>query len=151
MYSGWLCGSRERSMISTIVKPLLAKMFCSDKPSRMRVALSATAGILSALALLLVKETVFLFVGVPTGIRAIELANKSTCSIVTCPQPQVADLDFEFPFLCGLGTGVMVELGDPSSFAFRFRRVRLKHCEDVRTERCKVAQSRISDGRVVSW
>ena len=37
------------------------------KPARMRVALSATAGILSALAPLLIKETVFLLSGVSTG------------------------------------------------------------------------------------
>ena len=74
----------------------------------MRVALPATAGILSVLALLLVKETVFLLSEYRQG---SELAHKFTCSIVTCPEPEVADLDYEFPFLCGLvGTSVMVEL-----------------------------------------
>ena len=66
------------------------------KPARMRVALSATAGILSALAPLLFKETVFIL-----------LVRKSTCPIVICPEPEVAVIDFEFPFLCGFGLSLL--------------------------------------------
>ena len=81
---------------------------------------------------------------------------------MTCPEPQVADLDCEFPFLCGWGTGVLVSLAlavilrylcssrvEPANL--RVCRVRLNHSEDVRTERSSVAQSRISDRGVVSW
>ena len=39
-----------------------------------------------------------------------ELAHKSTGSLVICLEPEVADLDFEFPFLCGFGAGVFVAL-----------------------------------------
>ena len=47
-------------MISTIAKPLSADCVLLRKPACMRVAFSATAGILSALVPLLVKETSFL-------------------------------------------------------------------------------------------
>ena len=46
-------------MISTIVKPLSAQSVLRCKVPRTRVALSGTAGI-SALAPLLIKDTVFL-------------------------------------------------------------------------------------------
>ena len=75
------------------------------RPARMRVALSATAGILSPLAPLLIKETVFLLSEYRQASVRQELAHKSTCPIVDCPE---LDLDCEFPFLCGLGTGVFV-------------------------------------------
>ena len=74
----------------------------------MRVPLSSTAGILSALAPLLIKETVFLPSGCRQASERQELAHKSTCSIVICPELDIADLDFEFPFLYGTGTGVLV-------------------------------------------
>ena len=64
-------------------------------------------------------------------------------------------------FLCGLGTGVRVALALASILRYlctyrvepatlRVWRVRLNQSEDVRTERSHVAQSRISDRRVVS-
>ena len=80
------------------------------KPARMRVALFATTGILSALALLLTKETVFPLSEYRQASERQELAHDSTCPIVIFLQPEVADLDFEFPFLCGLDTGVLVAL-----------------------------------------
>ena len=55
----------------------------------MRVALSATAGIFSALAPLLFKETVVLL----SEYR--QASERLTSPIVTCPEPEVADLDGE--------------------------------------------------------
>ena len=43
----WLCGAGECSMISTNCPALLASSVLLFRPARMRVALSATAGILS--------------------------------------------------------------------------------------------------------
>ena len=80
-------------------------------------ALSATAGILSALALLLIKETVFLLSEYRQASEQQELAHKSTCTIVICREPEFAFLDFEFPFLCGFGHGRICcacSRGDPS-------------------------------------
>ena len=58
-------------MIITNVNPLSAQSVLLCKPARMRVVFSVTAGFLSALAPLLIKETnCFPPVGVPTGIRA---------------------------------------------------------------------------------
>ena len=62
----------------------------------MRVALSATPGILSAVALLLVKETVFFMFECRQASERQELTHKSTCSIVLCLELEVADLDCEF-------------------------------------------------------
>ena len=87
-----------------------------------------------------------------------ERAHKSTCSIVTCPEREVAELDFEFPFICGLVTGSLVALAltvilrrlcssRVEPVTLRVRRVWLNHSEDVRAERSIVAQSRISDLR----
>ena len=128
----------------------------------MRVALSATAGILSALAPLLIKETVFLLLEYRQALERQELAHKSTCPIVICLEPEVAELDFEFPFLSGLGAGVFLALAlaviprclsssrvEPASL--RAGRVRLNRSEDGRTEESNVAEFRISDRRVVSW
>ena len=117
----------------------------------MRVALSATAGILSALDPLLIKETVFL----------LSECRESTCPIVTCPELEVAVHHFEFPFFCGFCGGVFVALAlavilrylcssrvEPASL--RVRRVRLNHNEDGRTDESNVGQSRNSDRRFVS-
>ena len=73
---------------------------------------------------------------------------------------EVAVLDFEFPFVCGIGTSVFVALAlvvllryrcssrvEPA--ALRVRRVRVNHSDDVRTDESNVAQSRISDRRAV--
>ena len=89
-----------------------------------------------------------------------ELAHKSI-SNVTCLELEVADLDGEFPFFCGLGTGVIVTFAlvvivrylcscrvEPA--ALRVRRVRLNHSDDSGTEGVGVAQCRNSDRRVVS-
>ena len=43
----WLCGARECSMISTNCGAFLGSSVLLCKPAHMRVALSATAGILS--------------------------------------------------------------------------------------------------------
>ena len=79
---------------------------------------------------------------------------------MTCPEPEVADLDFELPFNCGLGTGIFfvaLALAVILRYAFatcaervtlQVPRVRLDHSEVVRTEKSNVAQSRISDRRV---
>ena len=95
---------------------------------------------LCALAPLLINETVFLLS------ERQDLAHKSACPSVICPEPEVADLDGELPFLCGLVTCVIVTLAlvvllryrrssrvEPA--ALRVRRVRLDHNEDVRTEK----------------
>ena len=53
----WLCDARKCSIISTIVKLLAPQSVLLRKLARMRVVMSATAGILSALAPLLIMET----------------------------------------------------------------------------------------------
>ena len=61
---------------------------------------------------------------------------------MTFPEPEVADLDGEFLFLCGLGTGVIVSLAlaviprylSSSRVEPGVGRVRLNHNEDVGTE-----------------
>ena len=100
-------------------------MLCSAKPARMRVAFCATAGILSALAPLMIKETVFLLSECRQASGRQGLAHDSLCPLFIVWSLQL--------------------LIWTSSF-----RVRLDHSEDVRTERSNVAQSRISDRRVVS-
>ena len=77
------------------------------KPARLRVALCATAGSLSTLAPLLIKETVSLLMEFRQVSERQELAHKSTCPIVTCQEREVADLDFEFPCIRGLGAGLL--------------------------------------------
>ena len=105
-----MCNARECSIIGTIVQPLSAQSVLLREPARMRVALSATAGILSATARLLIKETGFFLSEYRQASERHALAVKSTCPNATCQEPEVADLDGEFPFLCGLGTGVIVTL-----------------------------------------
>ena len=80
------------------------------KPARMRVALSATAGVLSALAPLLMKETVLSLSEFRQAPERQELAHMPTGPMVTCPELEAADLDFELPFICGFGTGLLVAL-----------------------------------------
>ena len=78
----WLFDTRECSLISTIVKPVSAQSFLLHKPFRMCVALSATAGILSALVPLLpllIKETGFLLSEHRQTSERQELAHKSIC------------------------------------------------------------------------
>ena len=122
------------------------------KPVRTRFALSASTGILSALAPLLSE--------LRQASERQELTHTSTCLIVTCPEPEV-DLDFEVPFICGVGTGFLGALAlavilrclcssRVEPITLRLRRLRVDHIEDVRTERSNVVQSRISDRRVVS-
>ena len=145
----WLCGARECSMISTIVKPLSAQSLLLCKPARMHVAFSATTGILSALAPLQVKETVFLLSEYRQASEQQELAHKCTGPIVDCLEPENVDQEWEFPFLCGLGTGVLVALALASILCshrvqpatLRVWRVRPNHSEDARTERSHVVQS----------
>ena len=132
------------------------------KPARMRVALSATASILCALALLLIKETDFLMSECRQASERQEIAHKCTGSLVLCLEFEVPVCDFEFPFFCAFGAGVFVALAlavirrylcssrvEPASL--RVRRVRLNHSEYVRTAESNVAQPRISDRRVISW
>ena len=91
----------------------------------MRVAMSATAGILSDLALLLIKETVFLL-SRPNG--------KSSLTSVRVPSWIVRSLS--------LLIGVEVSVS-----TLQVQRVRVNHSEDVRADRPHVAQSRISEHR----
>ena len=113
------------------------------------------------LASLLRKETVFLLSECRQASDRQELAHMCTCPIVDCPEPEIADQDWEFPFLCGLRTGGFVALALASILrhlcsshvepaTLRVRRVRMNHSEDDRTERSNVAQPRISDRGVVS-
>ena len=89
-------------MISTIFKPLSAQMFRFASQLAC-VALSATAGILSALAPPLTKDIVSLLSAHRQASERQELAHDYPCAFVICLEPEVADLDFEFPFLCGFG------------------------------------------------
>ena len=73
----------------------------------MRVSLSATTGILSVLAPLLIKESFFLLSEYRQASERQELAH---VSLFDCPELGVDDLDFECPFICGLGTGVLVSV-----------------------------------------
>ena len=57
------------------------------KPAVIRLVLSPSAGILSPLALLLIKETVFLVLETRQASERQERAHKSRCPIVTCPEP----------------------------------------------------------------
>ena len=59
---------------------------------------------------MLTKENVFLLSEFRQASERQELAHESVCPIAICPEPEVADLNFEFPFLCGLGTGLLVAL-----------------------------------------
>ena len=149
-------------MIGTIVKPWSAQMFSlanqfacvsrclPQQVSSLRLGSSPDQG------------ECFPPVGVSTGIRAARARSQVYLPNVICQEPQVAVLDFEFPFLGGFGARVFVALAlavilryllcsriEP--VALRVRRVRLNCSEDVRTDESKVAQSRISDRRVVSW
>ena len=64
---------------------------------------------------------------------------------MTCPEPEVADLDFEFPLICSLGTGLLVALAltvilgclcssrvEPLTLRVRVESA-YNHSEDVRT------------------
>ena len=103
----------------------------------MRVTFSATGRTLSALALLLIKESVFLS---SEYRQALELAHKCTCPIVDCPELDIVDQKWKFPFLCGLGTGVLVALALASILRYlcsssvepatlRVRRARQSRCQ----------------------
>ena len=80
-------------MISTIVTPLSAQMF------RFASQLACVSRCL--------PQQVFSLLWL---LERQELAHDSTCPIVIRTEPEVADLGFQFPFLCGLGTGVLVAL-----------------------------------------
>ena len=99
--------------------------------------------------------------GSAAGLCTVTGLGVSSCSNVTCAEPEDADLDGEFPFSCGFLTGVIVTLAlvvilrylcssrvEPA--ALRVRHGRLSHSEDVGTEGVGVAQSRISDRHVIS-
>ena len=86
------------------------------------------------------KETVFLLSEYRQASERQQPAHKSTCTIVTL-ELEVADLDCEFSFLCGFGTGVIVTLAlgvilrclcfsRVETAALRVRRVRLNRSED---------------------
>ena len=79
---------------------------------------------------------------------------------MTCPEPGATELDCEFPFLCGLGKGVIASLvlvvilrcvcstgAEPA--ALRVRRGRLNHRGDVGVEGLSVGQASVSDRLVV--
>ena len=75
------------------------------KPARIRVVLSPTAGVLSALTPLLIKEASFLLSENRQSSEGQEHAHKSRCPWVTRPETGATGVDCEFPFLCGLGMG----------------------------------------------
>ena len=77
--------------------------FCRLKCFRFANQLAASTGVLSALAPLLMKENGLLLSEFRQASERQELAHKSTWTIMTCPAPEVADLDFEFPFCLWLG------------------------------------------------
>ena len=93
-------------MISTIVKRVDASVLLR-KPGRMRVVSPATAGILSGL---LVTEPDFLLSEFRQASERQELVRKSSGQLVFCLESEVAVPDFEFPFLCASGAGVLVAL-----------------------------------------
>ena len=71
---------------SSVVKQLSPNcLLC--KPAVIRLVLSPSAGILSPLALLLIKETVFLVLENRQASERQERAHKSRCPFVTCPEP----------------------------------------------------------------
>ena len=84
-----------------------------------------------------------------------ELAHDCRCPHVSCPEPEVSDLDFECQciraFACSCGA-LFVDgaptCGEPTTLCVH--RVRLSHSNDVRGEKLNVAQSRVPDRRVVS-
>ena len=155
----WLCGARECSVTNTIVKPLSAQSVLRGKQVRMCVSLCAAASIFSALAPLRI-EIVFLLSEYRQASERQEFAHDCTCPIATCLEPEVADLDFECPFICGMGVGVLVTLAlvtlrwlcscREKPLTLRVRRVRLRHGDDISAEQVDVAQSRTWDRRVVS-
>ena len=75
----------QASVVSSVLR---------GKPARMCVALSATADILFPLALLQIKETDFFQSEYRQASERQEVAHKSTCSLVFCPELDFADLDF---------------------------------------------------------
>ena len=98
----WLCGARECSMINTIVKPLSAQVFCVANRVARHSRYSSCSGST------LITETVFLLAECRHASERQELAHDSRWPPVCCPEPEVADLVFECPFICGLGTSVLV-------------------------------------------
>ena len=85
-------------MTSTIVSMLLSPQnVLLRKPARMRVAHSTTAGFLSKKPISSCRST-----------ERQELAHKCAQPIVDCPEPETVDQEWELPFLCGLGTGVLL-------------------------------------------
>ena len=82
-FGSWLCDARECPTVSTIAKLLSAQSVLLRKPVRMRVAVSATTGVLSALAPLLIKEAGVLLSEYRQASQRQEVAHKSTCPSVT--------------------------------------------------------------------
>ena len=115
----------------------------------MRVALSATAGILSALAPLMIKETCFLLSENRQASERHELAHNSICPNVTRPEPEIADLhrvpvSLWFGYrrdcdACSRGAPWLLYLSRVEPEALRVRRVRMNHDEDSRIEGVNVA------------
>ena len=133
----WFCVALECSMNSSIVKSVGSNVLLC-KPARMRVASLATAGILSALAPLLIW--VFSPVGALTGILAARVRPQSLLRISVSVR-NLRLLLLTLSSLCGFGAGVVVALalscgGLSYSFSFdveeatlRVRRVRLNQSE----------------------
>ena len=137
--SEWLCGAREYSMISTIVKLLSAQMICiANQLACVSRCLPQQVLSLLWLSLLLSKYR--------QASERQELAHDFRCHLVHCPELEVADFDFKFPFVCGLGTGVRVALSlaliirclwssRVELVTLRVRGVHLKSLQDVGTEK----------------
>ena len=134
-------------MISTIVKPLSAQSVLLCKPSShaRRVVCHSRYSFCSGSSL----DQGNCFASQTSELQ--ELAHKCPCSIVDCPEPEVA-LDFEFPFLCGFGAGVFVALALAVILCY------LCSCREVRTDKSNVGCSaqdlgsscRIQVSRIVS-
>ena len=153
----WLCGTRECSMISTIVsKLLLAQSVLLCKPACMRVAFSATAGIVFALAplSLLIKDTVCLLSECRQAPERQELSVQVPSWIAQ--NLRLLFRSGSFRFSVDWVRGVLVALALASILLYlcsswvepatlRVRRVRLNHSEDVRSRIV------VSFERILGW
>ena len=78
----------DHRVASKVVRAQHALMFC--EPARMRVAFSATVGVLCGLALLLIKETVFFLSVCRQASQQGHLGNKCICPMLDCSEQDPA-------------------------------------------------------------
>ena len=81
-------------------------LFC--KPARLLVAFSAAVGVLSGLALLLIKETVFLLSVYRQASQLGHLGNTCVCLVLDSSEQDPAPHECESPFARGLRCGLVV-------------------------------------------